>query len=195
MVLWVWANFFLDRDRLPRRRVLVRFEYPTLPGAGRRSWLLIERGDAEYCLKYPGGEEELIVVVNDPWRSPAGTLDRSSGVTPCAPGRSKSRELLHWPARYRPGTAVPGQQTTRVPDTTDRPSATPPRRPWPLPPDPRSLGWLRHSPALRFTLCASPTKPQASRSLSEQVTRKATRLSALGYVKCGTFNGTTLCEM
>ena len=66
VVLWVWANFFLDRDRLPRRRVLVRFEYPTLPGSGRRSWLLIERGDAEYCLKYPGGEEELIVVVNDP---------------------------------------------------------------------------------------------------------------------------------
>jgi DNA-binding HxlR family transcriptional regulator len=66
VVLWVWANFFLDRDRLPHRRVLVRFEYPTLPGSGRRSWLLIERGDAEYCLKYPGGEEELIVVVNDP---------------------------------------------------------------------------------------------------------------------------------
>ena len=45
---------------------LVRFEYPTLPGPGRRSWLLIERGDAEYCVKYPGGEEDLIVVVNDP---------------------------------------------------------------------------------------------------------------------------------
>jgi DNA-binding HxlR family transcriptional regulator len=66
VVLWVWANFFLDRDRLPHRRVLIRFEYPTLPGSGRRSWLLIERGNAEYCLKYPGGEEELIVVVNDP---------------------------------------------------------------------------------------------------------------------------------
>jgi hypothetical protein len=46
--------------------VVVRFEHPTLPGAARRSWLLIERGAAEYCLKYPGGEEELIVVVNDP---------------------------------------------------------------------------------------------------------------------------------
>jgi DNA-binding HxlR family transcriptional regulator len=66
VVLWVWANFFLDRDRLPRRRVVVRFEYPTLPGAACRSWLLIERGAAEYCLKYPGGEEELIVIVNDP---------------------------------------------------------------------------------------------------------------------------------
>jgi DNA-binding HxlR family transcriptional regulator len=66
VVLWVWANFFICRDRLPRRRVLVRFEYPTLPGPARRSWLLIERGEAEYCLRYPGGEEELIVVVNDP---------------------------------------------------------------------------------------------------------------------------------
>jgi DNA-binding HxlR family transcriptional regulator len=66
VMLWVWANFFLDRDRLPRRRVLVRFEYPTLSGPGRRSWLLIERGDAEYCLKYPGGEEDLVVVVHEP---------------------------------------------------------------------------------------------------------------------------------
>jgi hypothetical protein len=37
-----------------------------LPQSARRSWLLIEHGDAEYCLKYPGGDEELIVVVHDP---------------------------------------------------------------------------------------------------------------------------------
>ena len=46
--------------------MLVRFDYPTLSGPGRRGWLLIERGDAELCEKYPGGEEELIVVINDP---------------------------------------------------------------------------------------------------------------------------------
>jgi DNA-binding HxlR family transcriptional regulator len=66
VVLWAWASFFLDRDRLPRRRVVIRFEYPTLPGPARRSWLLIEQGDAEYCLKHPGGDEELVVVVHDP---------------------------------------------------------------------------------------------------------------------------------
>ena len=66
VVLWVWANFFLDRDRLPPGRVVVRFEYPTLAGSARRGWLLTERGDAEYCLKHPGAEEQLIVVVNDP---------------------------------------------------------------------------------------------------------------------------------
>jgi DNA-binding HxlR family transcriptional regulator len=66
VVLWMWATFFLDRDRLPQQRVLVRFDYPTLRGPGSRSWLLIERGDAEICETYPGGEEHLVVVVNDP---------------------------------------------------------------------------------------------------------------------------------
>jgi DNA-binding HxlR family transcriptional regulator len=66
VVLWVWANFFLDHERLPQRRVVIRFDYPSLPRPARRSWLLIERGDAEYCLKHPGGDEDLIVVVNDP---------------------------------------------------------------------------------------------------------------------------------
>jgi hypothetical protein len=62
----MWATFFLDRERLPRRRILVRFDYPTLSGPGSSNWLLIERGDAEICEKYPGGDEHLIVVVNDP---------------------------------------------------------------------------------------------------------------------------------
>ena len=66
VVLWMWATFFLHRDRLPRSRALIRFDYPTLSGPGSRSWLLIERGDAEICEKYPGGEEQLVVVVNDP---------------------------------------------------------------------------------------------------------------------------------
>jgi DNA-binding HxlR family transcriptional regulator len=66
VVLWGWVTCYLDRARLPRRRVLVRFDYPTVSGAGRRGWLLIERGEAELCEKYPGGEEDLVVVVNDP---------------------------------------------------------------------------------------------------------------------------------
>jgi len=66
VVLWMWATFFLDLDLLPQRRVLVRFDYPTLKGGGSRNWLLIERGEAEICEKDPGGEEQLVVVVNDP---------------------------------------------------------------------------------------------------------------------------------
>lgn len=66
VVLWMWATFFLEREQLPRRRVLVRFDYPTLSGPGSRNWLLIERGDVEICEKYPGGDEHLVVVVHDP---------------------------------------------------------------------------------------------------------------------------------
>jgi DNA-binding HxlR family transcriptional regulator len=66
VVLWMWATFSLDRDRLPQRRKLVRFDYPTLSGPGSRGWLLIERGDAEICETYPGGEEDLVVIVHDP---------------------------------------------------------------------------------------------------------------------------------
>jgi DNA-binding HxlR family transcriptional regulator len=66
VVLWMWATFFLHRDRLPQGRALIRFDYPTLSGPGSHSWLLIERGDAEICDKYPGGEEQLVVVVHDP---------------------------------------------------------------------------------------------------------------------------------
>jgi hypothetical protein len=60
------GDLSLDRGRLPRGRVLVRFDYPTLSGPGSRCWLLIERGDAEICERYPRGEEDLVVVVSDP---------------------------------------------------------------------------------------------------------------------------------
>jgi hypothetical protein len=66
VVPWGWVSCHLDRDRLPLRRVVIRFDYPTLSGPGSRGWLLIERGDAEICEKYPGGEEDPVVVVNDP---------------------------------------------------------------------------------------------------------------------------------
>jgi len=65
VVLWMWAMFFLDRERLPQRRVLIRFDFPTLK-PNRHGWLLIERGDAEICEMYPGGDEDLVVVINDP---------------------------------------------------------------------------------------------------------------------------------
>ncbi|MGY1640878.1 winged helix-turn-helix transcriptional regulator [Geodermatophilus sp. SYSU D00703] len=65
VVLWAWATFHLDPERLPRHRVLVRFDLPTRAGPGSRAWLLIERGDAEICDRYPGGEEHLVVAIHD----------------------------------------------------------------------------------------------------------------------------------
>ena len=111
VVLWAWATYYLDRERLPAGRNLIRFDYPTLKPRGKCGWLLIERGDAEICEKYPGGEEELIVVVNDPlafarwhlglvdWRELLG-----SGALDLSGSRTLARALPSWnkgPASHR----------------------------------------------------------------------------------------------
>jgi DNA-binding HxlR family transcriptional regulator len=89
VVLWMWATFFLDLDRLPQRRALVRFDYPTLSGPGSRSWLVVERGDAEICEKYPGASSIWSSWSTILWPLPGGTWERSRGVKPCAPRRSR----------------------------------------------------------------------------------------------------------
>ena len=162
VVLWVWANFFLDRDRLPPGRVVVRFEYPTLAGSARRGWLLTERGDAEYCLKHPGAEEQLIVVVNDPLafaRWHMGQIQWRDAL------RSGAIEVQGPPAlarALRPGTGTAGRPRTRAPATTDRPSTGPPnagRHP--------HLSHVRaghHHARLRFRRRTSPLSPSASPS-------------------------------
>jgi hypothetical protein len=103
VVLWMWATFSLDRDRLPRRRQLVRFDYPTVSGPGSRGWLLVERGDAEICETYPGGEEDLVVVVHDPLafaRWHLGEIEWSaalrSGAIEVRGSRALARSLPTW---------------------------------------------------------------------------------------------------
>jgi DNA-binding HxlR family transcriptional regulator len=59
VALWSMCNA-LRRDRLPDRRVVIRFEFTgRLPR--ERYWLLIEHGDTEICKKYPGFKEDLFV--------------------------------------------------------------------------------------------------------------------------------------
>jgi hypothetical protein len=128
----VWANFFISRDRLPRRRVLVRFEYPTLPGSARRSWLLIERGEAEYCLRYPGGEEELIVVVNDPLAFARWHIGQIRSSDALRSGAIEVTGPRRWRGRFPPGTGTAGRPATHARGTTDLPGTSPPRR-WPPP--------------------------------------------------------------
>jgi hypothetical protein len=50
----------LRRDRLPERRVVIRFEFTGRPRA-ERYWLLIERGDTEICKTNPGFDEDLYI--------------------------------------------------------------------------------------------------------------------------------------
>jgi DNA-binding HxlR family transcriptional regulator len=59
VALWSMCNA-LRRDRLPDRRVVVRFDFTGRPHA-ERYWLLIEHGDTEICKEYPGLDEDLYV--------------------------------------------------------------------------------------------------------------------------------------
>jgi hypothetical protein len=58
VLLW-WMRRRVDFERIPRRRVVLQFEFR---GATERTyWLLIEPSDASVCLKNPGFEIDLIV--------------------------------------------------------------------------------------------------------------------------------------
>jgi hypothetical protein len=48
----------LRRDRLPHRRVVIRFDFTGRPRP-ERYWLLIEHGDTELCKTYRGLDEDL----------------------------------------------------------------------------------------------------------------------------------------
>jgi hypothetical protein len=50
----------LRRDRLPDRRVVIRFDFTGRPRR-ERYWLLIEFGDTEICKSSPGFEEDLYI--------------------------------------------------------------------------------------------------------------------------------------
>jgi DNA-binding HxlR family transcriptional regulator len=59
VALWSMCNA-LRRDRLPDRRVVIRFDFTGRPRR-ERYWLLIERGDTEICKTYPGLDEDLYI--------------------------------------------------------------------------------------------------------------------------------------
>lgn len=60
VALWSMCNS-LAVDRLPDRRVVVRFEFSDQPKKHSRFWLLLDRGTGEVCASSPG-EEDLVVV-------------------------------------------------------------------------------------------------------------------------------------
>ena len=59
VALWSMCNA-LRRDRLPDRRVVIRFEFTGRPRR-ERYWLLIELGDTEICKTSPGLDEDLCI--------------------------------------------------------------------------------------------------------------------------------------
>jgi DNA-binding HxlR family transcriptional regulator len=59
LALWSMCHR-LRRDRLPERRVVIRFDF-TGRRRPERYWLLIEHGDAEICKTYTGLDEDLFI--------------------------------------------------------------------------------------------------------------------------------------
>lgn len=60
-VLWGWAKF-IDRDKAPPTRVVVRFDLKDRPRD--RFWMLIDRPESEVCVKHPGLDEDLVVTTD-----------------------------------------------------------------------------------------------------------------------------------
>jgi DNA-binding HxlR family transcriptional regulator len=62
VALWSMCNA-LRHDRLPDRRVVIRFDFTGRPHR-ERYWLLIERRDTEICKTCPGLDEDLYVTAD-----------------------------------------------------------------------------------------------------------------------------------
>lgn len=61
IVLWGWAKF-IEADRLPPLRVVVRFDLTDRPRD--RFWMLLQRPESEVCVKHPGLDEDLVVTTD-----------------------------------------------------------------------------------------------------------------------------------
>ena len=62
VALWSMCHA-LHRERLPDRRMVIRFEF-TGGARHERYWLLIERGDTEICKTSPGLDEDLCITAD-----------------------------------------------------------------------------------------------------------------------------------
>ena len=61
VMLWGWAHV-IYRDRLPTRRIVVRFDITGW--RERRAWMLLHRDDVELCIRPPGLDEDLVVTAD-----------------------------------------------------------------------------------------------------------------------------------
>ena len=59
VALWSMCNA-LRLDRLPNRRVVIRFDFTGRPRR-ERYWLIIEAGETEICKTHPGFDEDLFI--------------------------------------------------------------------------------------------------------------------------------------
>jgi DNA-binding HxlR family transcriptional regulator len=61
LLLRAWCRHSLALDRLPRRRVVVRFEFPGQPRTSSQLWFIFDGDRSEICRTNPGFQEDLVV--------------------------------------------------------------------------------------------------------------------------------------
>jgi DNA-binding HxlR family transcriptional regulator len=61
VVLNSWISWYLARDLLPDRRVVVRFEFPDRPLKASQMWIIFDGERSEICRSNPGYGEDLVV--------------------------------------------------------------------------------------------------------------------------------------
>ncbi len=99
VVLWTMCRL-MDRDRLPARPVVMRFEIAD--DHHKRYWVLVQRPEPEVCLKPPGFEEDLVVSTDAEWltRWHMGEISldaaRDRGVIRVDGSPSLVREIDRW---------------------------------------------------------------------------------------------------
>lgn len=61
VVLNSWCKWYLAKENLPERRVVVRFDFPDQPTKTNQAWLIFDGENAEVCRTDPGFDEDLVV--------------------------------------------------------------------------------------------------------------------------------------
>lgn len=64
MLLTTWQRHSLADDLLPRRRVVVRFDFPDQPAKVAQLWFIFDRRRSEVCRTWPGFEEDAVVTAD-----------------------------------------------------------------------------------------------------------------------------------
>ena len=105
VVLDSWMRWYLEADRLPARRVVVRFDLPEQPRKADQLWMIFDGDRSEVCRTNPGFDEDLIVTAENlalaEWhlgRVPWSEAIRSGRIRVAGPTRL-ARDLPTWNRR------------------------------------------------------------------------------------------------
>ena len=109
VVLDSWIRWYLARENLPDRRVVVRFDLPDRPRKADQLWIIFNGEQSEVCRTNPGYDEDLVVrASSNALRRVASRADRmgdalrSGDIDVAGPPRL-ARELPTW--NHRSGWA------------------------------------------------------------------------------------------